>query len=189
MAAVYPWGKHLWYPLARRLGGPQSWSGHRGQVSNPGHPVCRQTLYWLSYSFAISNYKSQSLWTCGYMKMTAFWDIAPCSLIGILTSETLVLFSEPTWHCIQDGCHLDTQCCKNLSSHMWLHFVTIFGATFEHSTCWNVRLSGHYPLSILYKRHMTFWSLESGVCLRHQVRRTDSSLQNVVCLLSRIDDG
>jgi hypothetical protein len=28
--AVYPRGKDPWYPLDRRLGGPQSWSGHRG---------------------------------------------------------------------------------------------------------------------------------------------------------------
>jgi hypothetical protein len=26
----YPRGKDPWYPLYRRLGGPQSWSGHRG---------------------------------------------------------------------------------------------------------------------------------------------------------------
>jgi hypothetical protein len=29
-AALYPWGKDLRYPLYRRLGGPQSRSGHRG---------------------------------------------------------------------------------------------------------------------------------------------------------------
>jgi len=25
---IYPWGKTPWYPLDRRLGAPQSWSGH-----------------------------------------------------------------------------------------------------------------------------------------------------------------
>jgi hypothetical protein len=28
-AALYPRGKRPWYPSDRRLGGPQSWSGHR----------------------------------------------------------------------------------------------------------------------------------------------------------------
>jgi hypothetical protein len=48
------------YPLYRRLGGPQSRSGHRGYRKNPlplpgtetrspGRPVRSQTLYWLSY--------------------------------------------------------------------------------------------------------------------------------------------
>jgi hypothetical protein len=48
---------HPRYPLDRRLGGPQSWSGHRSwrkilcvcRGSNPGRPVCRQTLYWQNY--------------------------------------------------------------------------------------------------------------------------------------------
>jgi hypothetical protein len=53
-------GKDPWYPLYRRLGGPQSRSGHRGyrkyplplpviEPGSPGIPVRSQTLYWLSY--------------------------------------------------------------------------------------------------------------------------------------------
>jgi hypothetical protein len=34
-AALYPWGKDPRYPLYRRLGGPQSRSGHRGYRKNP----------------------------------------------------------------------------------------------------------------------------------------------------------
>jgi hypothetical protein len=30
LATLYPWGKEPWYPLYRRLGGPQSRCGHRG---------------------------------------------------------------------------------------------------------------------------------------------------------------
>jgi hypothetical protein len=30
LAALYPRGMDPWYPLYRRLGGPQSWSGYRG---------------------------------------------------------------------------------------------------------------------------------------------------------------
>jgi hypothetical protein len=55
-----PQGKYLWYPLYRRLGGPQSGSVHRGQRKNPlplpgieprspGRPARSQTLYCLSY--------------------------------------------------------------------------------------------------------------------------------------------
>jgi hypothetical protein len=42
-----PRGKDSTHPLDRRLGGPQSWSGHRGlfQGPNPGRPVCNQILY------------------------------------------------------------------------------------------------------------------------------------------------
>jgi hypothetical protein len=45
--------------LSRRLGGPQSWCGHRSfrkkilclcWLSNPDRPVYSQTLHWLSYS-------------------------------------------------------------------------------------------------------------------------------------------
>jgi hypothetical protein len=54
-AAFYPRGKDPYY-LDRTLGGPQSWSGHRGYRndrlplpgSNPGRPVCSQTLYILT---------------------------------------------------------------------------------------------------------------------------------------------
>jgi hypothetical protein len=52
--------KDLRYPLDRRLGGPQSWSGHTLEefsFASPGNEpqssrrlVCSQTLYWLSYS-------------------------------------------------------------------------------------------------------------------------------------------
>jgi len=33
---LYPWGKSSWYPLDRRLGGPQNWSGHSGKEKNSG---------------------------------------------------------------------------------------------------------------------------------------------------------
>jgi hypothetical protein len=36
-AALYPQGKSPWYPLSKRLGGPQSQSGHGGEekISQP----------------------------------------------------------------------------------------------------------------------------------------------------------
>jgi hypothetical protein len=32
--AALPQGKSPWYPLDRKLGGPQSWSGHNGEEKN-----------------------------------------------------------------------------------------------------------------------------------------------------------
>jgi hypothetical protein len=60
-AGLYPRRKDPWYPLNRRLGRPQTWSGHRGyrkdlsplpgiESRSPDRPVCSQTLQWLSYS-------------------------------------------------------------------------------------------------------------------------------------------
>jgi hypothetical protein len=36
--SLYPQGKRPWYPLHRRLGGPQSRSGRGGEVKN-SHPL------------------------------------------------------------------------------------------------------------------------------------------------------
>jgi hypothetical protein len=59
-AALYHRGKDSRYPMHRRLGRPQSRSGHRGWRTNPlplprieprapSRPIRIQTLYWLSY--------------------------------------------------------------------------------------------------------------------------------------------
>jgi hypothetical protein len=56
---LYPRGKIPQYPLDRRLGGPQSWSGRHGEVKilaptgtqtpTSGHPACSQSLYQPHY--------------------------------------------------------------------------------------------------------------------------------------------
>jgi hypothetical protein len=58
---LYPQGKSHWYPLGRRLGGPQSRSGRGGEEKNSqppppeieprssDRPICSQSLYRLSY--------------------------------------------------------------------------------------------------------------------------------------------
>jgi hypothetical protein len=55
---LYPQGKSPWYPLDRRLGGPQSRSGRGGEeknsqpppgIENPERPARSPTLYRLSY--------------------------------------------------------------------------------------------------------------------------------------------
>jgi len=33
--ALQPQGKSPWYPMYRRLGGPQSWSGQNGEEKTP----------------------------------------------------------------------------------------------------------------------------------------------------------
>jgi hypothetical protein len=59
-AALHPGKKSPWYPLDRRLGGPQGHSGHSGLEKNsqplpeiepqdPDGPVCSPELYELSY--------------------------------------------------------------------------------------------------------------------------------------------
>jgi hypothetical protein len=66
-AALYPRGKDPWYPLYRRLGGPQSRYGDRGYRKNPlplpgieprspGRPVRSQLLYWLSSPGSVTYY-------------------------------------------------------------------------------------------------------------------------------------
>jgi hypothetical protein len=57
-AALYPRKWTPRYPLDKRLGGPQSWSGTEARgnilclcrVSNAGRQVCSQTQYWLAYT-------------------------------------------------------------------------------------------------------------------------------------------
>jgi len=40
---LYPQGKSTWYPLGRRLGEPQSWSGHNGEEKKIPHCPYRES--------------------------------------------------------------------------------------------------------------------------------------------------
>jgi hypothetical protein len=58
--------------------------------------------------------------------MTAFWDIAPRSLIALMmeavrTSETSVNFYETTRRNIQEGFHLHTRRRQKIKSHKTTH--------------------------------------------------------------------
>jgi hypothetical protein len=58
---LYPKGKIPWYPLDKRLGGPQSWSGNSGEEKNsqplPGFkPSIIQTVVQ-SYITELSGYR------------------------------------------------------------------------------------------------------------------------------------
>jgi hypothetical protein len=69
---LYPQGKSPWYPLDRRLGGPQSRSGRAGgeknsphpppppqiEPENPDRPARSPALYWLSYQGSYLLYRT-----------------------------------------------------------------------------------------------------------------------------------
>jgi len=77
---LYPQGKSPWYPLDRRLGGPQSCSGHGGEEKNsqpppgieplnPDHPApCKNEQNMLKML------KSESLKTYKQIQLTAKVD-------------------------------------------------------------------------------------------------------------------
>jgi hypothetical protein len=100
-----------------------------------------------------------------FMKIRAFWDVSPCSLIGVdrrfrrayclhhkgdeinalmmeavCTSETSV-YSETSWRCIPEDSNLHTRCHENLESHttvrLCVHFPTCFywNAHVNHCGC------------------------------------------------------
>jgi len=45
---LYPWGKSHWYPLDRRMAGPQSWSEHSGEERNIPLLPLQGIEHWLS---------------------------------------------------------------------------------------------------------------------------------------------
>jgi hypothetical protein len=49
---------------------------------SPGLPVRSQTLHWLT-ELIVRSYGSCNIETRQRMKIRAFWDIAPCSLVGV----------------------------------------------------------------------------------------------------------
>jgi hypothetical protein len=51
---LYPWGKSSWYPLDRRLGGPQSRSGRPGEVKILDHTGTRTLTPWSCSSYTDS---------------------------------------------------------------------------------------------------------------------------------------
>jgi hypothetical protein len=91
-AALFPQGKDTRYPLLRRLGRPQSRSGHGGHRKNPlplpgielrlpGCPIHSPTLHWLSYpgshrfvrSFWKSFFVLLNVWTTHLYYVTGKW--------------------------------------------------------------------------------------------------------------------
>jgi hypothetical protein len=140
-----PRGKNARYPLYRRLGGPQSWSEHRGYRKNslplpgikpqsPGHPACSQTLYWLRYLvhqfIASDNLKwfekpeekqmSQDLTTASCSEL--LWPIYIYIFLS-LSLSTVFLFPSPTagWSTVE----ISTPLCSNLCSRLFYPLLAI----------------------------------------------------------------
>jgi hypothetical protein len=100
---LYPRGKNPWYPLDRRLGGPQSQSGRYGEVkirdptgtrtltprsSSPCLVTIHTALSWLFPNLCIhqSTLVLYMIWgshTGGYEEFSIFLDITPCSPLKI----------------------------------------------------------------------------------------------------------
>jgi len=66
------------YPLCRRMGGPQGWSGHLWKILPPhlgirslNHPVCSELLYGLSYPSPHCLYKQ-----CVTISDALFFDLS-----------------------------------------------------------------------------------------------------------------
>jgi hypothetical protein len=103
--------------------------------------------------------------------MTAFWDVAPCSLHhrkmmeGVRTSETSFYFNETTWHrrYIPESCNLRNSCRENLKSYNNQADITI-------RILWHIRnwlTFGSVPLwYVLYITHPSYsikhWKLKKN---------------------------
>jgi hypothetical protein len=66
--------------------------------------------------------------TAASIKMTAFWDVAQCSLFEVdrSTSETSVYFNETARRYIPEGFHIRSSNCSNLK-HSMLCFMSLTG--------------------------------------------------------------
>jgi hypothetical protein len=54
LLSLYPQRKSPWYPLDRRLGGPQSRSGRGGEEKNSQPPPGLETSVWVSFHLNLS---------------------------------------------------------------------------------------------------------------------------------------
>jgi hypothetical protein len=72
------------------------------------------------------------------VKITAFWHMAPCSLINcttlmmeaVCTSEMSVYFYDTTWHHVPKGCHLNV-------AFVHLHVLSV-ATEFSEICYWNI---------------------------------------------------
>jgi hypothetical protein len=90
---LYRQGKSPWYPLDRRLGGPQSRSGHNGEEKNsqppagnptPGHPIvqpkeCKVAVSAVCYLLLLKGEWKVVTW----VPVTAAWHV-----LGLRMEET-----------------------------------------------------------------------------------------------------
>jgi hypothetical protein len=94
-----------------------------------------------SYTAAVVRFK---ILTAARMKITAFWDVAPCSL----TSETSVYFHETTQRYIPQRRHLRCWCYSSKRTAYYLfHF---FSCLIMFPTNWLTRLLTHSVYWLTY---------------------------------------
>jgi hypothetical protein len=96
---VYPRGKSAWYPLYRRLGGPQSRSGRRGeekffdatgtQLRPLGRPSLSQSLYRLRYSGSPHQLSCRCKVCCKHQAVIRHW------VTVVLTELTDITYLPP----------------------------------------------------------------------------------------------
>jgi hypothetical protein len=139
-AALYPRGKDPRYPMYRRLGGPQSRSGHRGSRKNllpppgieprsPGRPARSQTLYWLSYpgstlTFICYYYNKMIVWSNSVKENYEGESINKVSLSVASTPpfwQLTVCVSIANF--IQKLLAVHVQTCSNAVRSSWVHNI------------------------------------------------------------------
>jgi hypothetical protein len=111
-----PWGKRPWYPLDRRLGGPQSWSGWHGENSWP---------YWDTNSDPsviqpIASHYTNSMYMVTFSK---------CQLANLLTS-----FLSLTIQIIWVTCQVGLMCRQRTIEKPQLWSMLFFKNTVEFSS-------------------------------------------------------
>ena len=80
------------YPLYRRLGGPQGWSGQVRKISpptgiwSPDHPARSQSLYWLLY-LAHMQLKSMCQFMWQGVQLTKCHKMSPCRCVHHVRSS------------------------------------------------------------------------------------------------------
>jgi hypothetical protein len=85
-AALYFRGKDTRYPLHGRLGGPQSWSGHRDVVINSNHKMSMQILWnpWTNSKFVTvshtETHRDYIIWCPHYLKLSANHHLCLCTV-------------------------------------------------------------------------------------------------------------
>jgi hypothetical protein len=152
--ALYPRGKDRRYPLYRRLGGPQSRSGHRGYRKNPlpsagdrswivRSLVRSQTLYWLSYpahSIVSAGLVSHLLLCAIKVFGEADLDIITCQIMEIITELYVLAWFVPHWSKLNSTEHCVRQKWKT-KTRMSLAVGNLGYRTFGH------------PCSKIYRHH------------------------------------
>jgi hypothetical protein len=148
------------YLLVRRLGGPQSWSEHRGyreillplpgiEPRSPSRPVRSQTLYCLSYpDYLIACYRLEWFLCLTNSELDTFLRITSwyCHWFRFCTSEAAVrLFSSYllTEMCVQKLVRATARYCvcsclvwkSDLNLNSWIHSFPTTTIPCVHSCC------------------------------------------------------